>query len=268
MAIGLTVIIGILQLLLGGLGVYVSLRTPKKEHHWKWMSCFTVVGLFGIVLTGWLASEEGQAQQRANEEIHKAQIEASNANTAATNANVAATNAAKAATTAQHETEIARSEQHKDSSATQSLINQKSTETNKNILSYRSDTESAVSKILRPPRTLGDKRTHLIEALKKAGAHEIAITSARGNEDALNFGNEIELAFKEAGWIIVPTQKLTFITKEGTGLSLVVKGTTDEQLRPDQIAVGMAFKSIGMQLKGAPGEQGNVGPVELYVGLP
>src|SRR5271165_6701251 len=124
MAIWLTVIIGITQLLLGGMGVYVSLRPPKPEHHWRWIAAFAVVGLSGIGATGHLAKAGEDAQRYSNIQINQAQVAATgaqdaatkantaatNANTAATNAATAATNAATAATVAQHETEQARTE--------------------------------------------------------------------------------------------------------------------------------------------------------------
>jgi len=62
--IWLAVVIGITQLLLGGMGVYVSLRPPKAEHHWYWLGGFVAVGLTGVVLTGWLASVGSREQKR------------------------------------------------------------------------------------------------------------------------------------------------------------------------------------------------------------
>ncbi len=281
MALWLTIFIGLSQLLLGGLGVYVSLRPPKKEHHWFWIGCFGLIGLLGIVLTGVLAKAGDKAQAQANRDIHAAQTAASDANIAATKANVAATNAATAATnaetaatSAQHETERARGEAHKASTDTQSLITQKSTETDKTIQNWRTDTESAVSKILRPGRTLGDQRSQLVNELKSYGPHEIAITPAHGSEEAIAFSNEIEAAFKDAGWTIVPTQKLALIVKDGLGLRIVMKlpeaGKADSQdsdLTPTQIAVARAFKDIGMQLNASPITGGDSGVTELYVGL-
>src|SRR6266566_8365763 len=83
----LTAIVGFTQLVLGGMGVYVSLRPPKKEHHWYWIGAFMGVGLLGVALTGWVAQRSSNAQDRANEKIGQAATAATNANTAATNAN-------------------------------------------------------------------------------------------------------------------------------------------------------------------------------------
>ncbi len=110
MSIWLTGMVGILQLVLGGMGVWVSLRPPKKETHWYWMAGFTVIGLLGVGLTAWLAKAGDEAQREATQEIHKAEVSATQANTAATSANTAATSAATAATNAEAETRVSRRE--------------------------------------------------------------------------------------------------------------------------------------------------------------
>src|SRR6266849_7556374 len=92
-----------IQLLLGGMGVYVSLKPPKQEHHWYWIGAFMGVGLLGIALTGWLAQRASSAQDRTTEKLNQAI-------TAATNANIAATKANNSSLAAQNEEEIARSE--------------------------------------------------------------------------------------------------------------------------------------------------------------
>jgi len=43
----------IVQFCLLVLGVYVSLRPPRKEHHVRFIICFCVLGVVGIVLTTW-----------------------------------------------------------------------------------------------------------------------------------------------------------------------------------------------------------------------
>jgi hypothetical protein len=65
MEIWLAVVIGITQLLLGGMGVYVSLRVPKREHHRHWLLAFVGIGMTGVALTGWL-SELGSKEQERN----------------------------------------------------------------------------------------------------------------------------------------------------------------------------------------------------------
>jgi hypothetical protein len=114
----------------------------------------------------------------------------------------------------------------------------------------------------------------LVRGLTILGIHKVAITPARGNEDALLFASEIESAFTEAGWTIVPTGKLKFITKDAIGLGILVKeaaggGFLDSDLTPDQAVIGKAFSSIGMPLTGNPNENVSAAdPVEIYVGLP
>ncbi len=83
----LTAIVGFLQLVLGGMGVYVSLRPPKQERHSSWIGGFMGVGLLGVALTGLLAHRASNAQDLAGEKVSQAVTAATNANTAATNAN-------------------------------------------------------------------------------------------------------------------------------------------------------------------------------------
>lgn len=133
-----------------------------------------------------------------------------------------------------------------------------------NINQYRTDTTSAVARIIRPPRTLGSERADLIKMLKVGGLHDIAISPARGNVESLNFATEIEAAFRQAGWIIVRT-KYPFITKDAVGLGIWVQPTLN--LTPDQVVVAQAFKNIGMELNGIPNAATRTDAVELYVGL-
>jgi hypothetical protein len=65
----LTIIVGVLQVVLGGMGVYVSLRPPKKERHWYWIAGFVVIGLAGVGCTAWLANESEKAQNAGIEAV-------------------------------------------------------------------------------------------------------------------------------------------------------------------------------------------------------
>ena len=140
-----------------------------------------------------------------------------------------------------------------------------------NINQYREDTSTAVSKILRPGRTLGNKRAALIHELQKVGggAHEVAISAARGSQECLAFANEIESAFREAGWRLTRTH-FGLTIKDGEQLQITIKtgSNTLSGLTQNQLTVARAFNSIGMPLIG--GEQdtmNNDWPVEIYVGL-
>jgi len=134
------------------------------------------------------------------------------------------------------------------------------------INAYQNAAETAVEKVLRPPRTLGPKYDSLVQELRKCGAHEVAITMARGNAEALDFANEVEQAFKDAGWTIAKTQ-FPFITKDAYGLRLVIKSKDESTLTPEQRCAALAFKSVDMQLTGQFAPDMKEGPVELYIGL-
>lgn len=144
-----------------------------------------------------------------------------------------------------------------------------------NINQYRTDTNSAVGRIMRPPRTLGDRRNQLVAELKKYPGQDVAITFANGSREARDFAGEgeIESAFKESGWNIVPTVRLGFIRNDGIGLRIVTKVLVDHteiqdsDLTPNQLAVARAFFSIGMRADGNPMSSGDSGPVEVYIGL-
>jgi hypothetical protein len=147
------------------------------------------------------------------------------------------------------------------------------TETNlsKNITQYRTDTSTAVSKILRPGRTLGDRRAVFVRELMKAGAgkHEVAISEARGNQECLDFAKELETAFTEAGWHLARTH-FGLLIRDGEKLRLIIKtgSNTPGGLTPDQLVVAQAFDSIGMTLQGNEVDNiSNEWPVEVYVGL-
>ena len=149
---------------------------------------------------------------------------------------------------------------HKDLHTTQEVITS-------DIDQYRSDTTSAVGKLLRPERTLGGKRAAFVAALKSSGPHEFAITPARGNRESTDFANELEAAFKEAKWTEVPTQ-VAFIIKDGEGIGMWIHDWKITPLNAAQLAAGSAFNAIGMQLTGNEAAQvKSSGPADIYVGL-
>ena len=154
---------------------------------------------------------------------------------------------------------------HKDLQKTESkLIN--------NINQYRTDTSTAASAILRPGRTLGDRRGDLVKLLKESGPHDVAITPARGSREAINYSAEIESAFHEADWHVVRTQKLALMIRDGIGLQIVTKILPGaeiklEDLTPGQLAAAKAFAAIDRRLDNAGMENGAAGPTEIYVGL-
>jgi hypothetical protein len=65
----LTVAICVIQIALGIMGVYVSLRPPKPKHYWPWILGFAAVALAGAVLTGCLAWRSENAATLASDQI-------------------------------------------------------------------------------------------------------------------------------------------------------------------------------------------------------
>jgi hypothetical protein len=159
-------------------------------------------------------------------------------------------------------------EAHKDIQTTQAVLT-------KDIDQYRSDTATAVGRIMRPGRTIGD-RPKLLSILKQVGTHEIAITPAHGSQEAIHYATELVSVFTEAGWKVVPTQKFVFMITDGIGLRLVTDKFPDakegeiiswNRLTAGQAAAGQALIGSGIDLKNNPMDKASEGPTELYVGL-
>ena len=51
MDIFIAILLGLVQLLLGGLGVYVSMKPVPKETHGRYIAGFMVLGMLGLVCT-------------------------------------------------------------------------------------------------------------------------------------------------------------------------------------------------------------------------
>lgn len=270
--IGLTVIVGITQLILGGMGVFVSLRPPKKERHWHWMLAFILVGLAGVLTTAWLAKTGDAAQRAADREIHEANgsatsasIAATSAASAATKANQAATDANNASVKAQRETEAARNEARKAQTDLSNLINQRSTETKSTITQWRSDTESAVSKILRPPRTLaGEDKTKFISVLKLDKREGMIEVLAAPSEESQHYAGQLILAFKEAGWYVLefPRHELTH-PPDGVLISI----RDAKKVPPEADDLTRAFAAIGVKTQGNTSNQIDEGMTILTIGF-
>ena len=113
--IALTIVAGLTQVVLGVMGIYLSLRVPHKKHHRLWIIGFVGFGLVGVAFTVWMAKHSADSQTAATNEIHAAQVAATKANLAATEANQAATEAAQ-------ETNRARAEALATAAALERLI--------------------------------------------------------------------------------------------------------------------------------------------------
>jgi hypothetical protein len=55
--------VGLVQVALGILGAYVSLRPPSKERHGRFVIAFIALGLAGVALIGWQAKRSGDTQK-------------------------------------------------------------------------------------------------------------------------------------------------------------------------------------------------------------
>lgn len=82
MDVVLTATLAFTQLVLGGMGVWVSLKPPDKKYHLYWIGGFVAIGLTGVLLTAWLAKRSGDAQQVAARDTHNALVAATSPNTA------------------------------------------------------------------------------------------------------------------------------------------------------------------------------------------
>src|SRR5260370_11028999 len=156
-----TAIVGFMELVLGGMGVYVSLKPPKQEHHWYWIGAFMGVGLLGVALNGWLAQRGSSAQEKATGKITEAVMAASNANVAATNAN-------NSVLAADRELADARDEARKAKDGLSKLINQRSRETAKAILELGTSTTSSINAITPIIRTIVDDATKAFKLILSA----------------------------------------------------------------------------------------------------
>ncbi len=73
MDIWITGALAFVNLALGALGGYVSLRPPDKEEHWKWFGAFVFLGLLGVVLTVVLAVMNGRDMEGIKSTLVKTQ---------------------------------------------------------------------------------------------------------------------------------------------------------------------------------------------------
>ncbi|HKW61255.1 MAG TPA: hypothetical protein VJN89_01805 [Candidatus Acidoferrum sp.] len=214
----LTAIIGFTQLVLGGMGVYVSLRPPKPEHHWRWISAFMGIGLVGVGLTGWLAERASSSQEKANQETHNAQI-------AATNANVSATNANNSALAAEQEVKDARDEAKTANDQLAQLISKKSKETNVAILNLGAETKASIKAVTvgPPPRRIPqENRAQLIRFLSGKPA-KVRISALVNDPEAYRFAQDWYDVLQAAGWAIEENRIANFISVGPPQFGMVVK---------------------------------------------
>lgn len=214
----LTAIVGILQILLGAMGVFVSLRTPKKEHHWYWIGGFVGVGLIGVGLTFWTAYRSSNAQQIASQELIKAVTES-------TNSNVSATNANNSALAALGEMKKARDEARAAKDELARLISKSSKETTTAILNLGTETRASIraAAIGLPPRRIpSENRAQLIRFFSEKRAR-VQISALANDAEAFQFSQDWYDILKAAGWTIEGNTISSFIVGGAPGFGIVIK---------------------------------------------
>jgi len=193
----LTAIIGFTQLVLGGMGVYVSLKPPLPKYHWYWIGGFMGVGLLGIALTGWVAQRASNAQEQATNRI-------SEAVTAATNANIAATNANNSSLAAQEDVREARGEARTAKDELAGLINKTSKQTTTAILKLSTETESSFKAIGTAPPARRIPPEHRAELIRffSIKPSKVRIEAITNDVEAYRFAQDWYEVLKAAGWTI------------------------------------------------------------------
>jgi hypothetical protein len=212
----LAMLTGAIQLLLGVMGIYVSLRPPDKRQHQYWIYAFVIVGGLGVWLTYMLAQHADVAQRQAMQEIHEAQW-------AATDANAAATKANQAATAAQNETEAARQEARQAQQSLSELINKRSKETTKALIQLNTTTESSVKGISLPRRIPADMKTKLIADLS---LHKgvVTINAIGGDSESMQFASDWYDVLSRSGWTITSAVNVVISPDPPIGARIKVRG--------------------------------------------
>ena len=117
-----------------------------------------------------------------------------------------------------------------------------------NINQYRTDTTTAVGKILRPPRTLtSEQRLKITNALRKAGVHEVAIRHSQGSDESQQYTDALSEAIKDAGWIF-RRPKFLINDTEMHGVVILVPDANNVTDGANQL--WNALKSAGLEVTG------------------
>lgn len=67
----LTLAVCVTQVVLGLMGIQVSLNPPSKDHHRQWMVAFVLVGAVGVFLTGWLSKRNADTQNALKSQLDR-----------------------------------------------------------------------------------------------------------------------------------------------------------------------------------------------------
>jgi hypothetical protein len=244
------------QLVLGYMGIHMSINPPKPEHKKWWKAAFLIVGLLGIFLTVCLAWKTSDLQDKASADVHKAQEEATNANIAATKANISATNA-------QRETKEAR----KEVQILQKTVNESSKKTILTITKWQTDADSAARKLLRSPRVLGtDQAEIIIKVLKTMRPSEIVVRHNGDCNECQQYAGQLAEVIKQGGWTVqARPKKIMQLGGDIHGLKVWIHDATKVPPAADKLLE--ALKTAGIEVQGQVVNYVDEGAVEIMVGL-
>jgi hypothetical protein len=147
------------------------------------------------------------------------------------------------------------------------LINRSSGETNKRITKWQSDTEGAVSKLLRPARMLTlEQRKTIAGVLKSWGSAEVAIRHTEGNDECQQYADQVAEALKDADWKINPRPRFLIQQHETRGLWIMVHDA--KNIPPAADKLWSALSAAGIKVQGSGVDAVQEGTIEIMVGLP
>jgi hypothetical protein len=233
----------LLTAVMAWMGIRASLKPVPPDKAGRQELWFLLLAAATIGLQIWSGVRSSSAQAELRETVLKA--------------NGAADSARDEARTAKEETQAAR----RDLAAAKAEINT-------NVTQYRTDTSNAVSRILRPPRSITtEQRAQLRTALVGLGPHEVGLRHAQGSDEAEVYRIELSQVFTDAGWMLKPLDRIRLLVWGNQGHGLMVM-ESEASGPPKDLAdqVEGALKSAGLEVSGrviAPIDSG----VELYIAL-
>jgi hypothetical protein len=172
--------IGLTQLVLTAIGIYLTLKTSSKAHV-PWVLFVFLVGTLGVGRTAIAAWGSAEFQSTASTNILSAQMAAQHAD---------------------QEMRIARREQHEAELRLRHRLDRVSSDTQSSVIKSQADTQSSVFQMLHPPRALSQAQQNtIIEMLRRSGTHVIAIHSSSGQESE-DYSAQIAATLTSAGWTV------------------------------------------------------------------
>ncbi|MFL6311758.1 MAG: hypothetical protein ACJ71W_06605 [Terriglobales bacterium] len=216
----LAVCIAITQLLLVLLGIFLTLRTANKPHG-PWVLLVLLVGFAGIVLIGLATFRTVQFQSAANANILDARL---------------------AAQQAWNETLKARLEQQQAQQKLRKRLDQVATDTQTSFTKSQADTQSAVHRMLHPPRKLSrDQRNAIIQILQRSGTYEVMIHASESKESK-DFARDLTATLQAAGWKV---RQIEWNTPEVLfGLLVVVNNSHKTPASAIQLSAALQYARL------------------------